>query len=86
MERNPSEGPLVHIIWGKAVDVLTRDETGGETDNQAVAAVYPMRSGGDRKERDIVTDVNEWGGSSTSSEAQLGASSSSNKISGMSTR
>ena len=31
MERNPSEGPLVHIIWGKAVDVLTREGTGGET-------------------------------------------------------
>jgi len=45
MERNPSGGPLVHIIWGEAVDVLTRDERGGETDKQAVVAVFPYAEG-----------------------------------------
>jgi len=32
------EGHRVHIIWGEAVDVLTRDGIGGETDDQVVAA------------------------------------------------
>jgi hypothetical protein len=35
------EGHWVHIIWGGTVDVLTHDERDGETDNQAVSAVYP---------------------------------------------
>jgi hypothetical protein len=35
------EGHWVHIIWGGAVDVLTRDERDGETDNQVVSTVYP---------------------------------------------
>jgi len=80
MERNPSEGPLVHMIWGEAVDVLTHDETGGETDNQVVAAAYSYAEWKGSQERDIVIDLNEWCGSSASSEAQLGASSSSYKI------
>jgi hypothetical protein len=32
------KGHWVHIIWGEAVDVLTRDGRSGETDGQVVAA------------------------------------------------
>jgi hypothetical protein len=60
--------------------VLTRDERGGETDNQVVAAFCPNAEWRDCGERDIVIDVNEWCRPGISSEAQLGASSSSYEV------
>jgi len=74
------EGHWVHIIWGGTVDVLTHDERDGETDNQVVSTVYPYAEWGNRGERDIMIDVNEWCGSSAGREERLGSSSSPCKI------
>jgi hypothetical protein len=55
MERDPSEGPLGTQNLGETVDVLTRDERGGETDNEVVVAVCPYaewRGRGERENRD----------------------------------
>jgi hypothetical protein len=74
------KGHRIHIIWGKAVDVLTHDEWSGEPAIKRSPPYTRTRSGGDRRERDFVIDVKERRGSSASSGAQLGASSSFYKI------
>jgi hypothetical protein len=54
------KGHRMHKTWGETVDVLTRDERGGETDNQVVAAVCSHTEWRGRGERRIVIEVNEW--------------------------
>ena len=81
-ERNPSEGPLgtQNRGGGGNVDVLTRDERGGETDNQVVAAVCPYTERRGCGELEIMIDANECRRPGTSRGAQLGASSSSYEV------
>lgn len=59
MERNPSEGPLMCNTWGRAVDVLTRDERVMKPTIKWPPKPARTRSGGDREEREVVIDVNE---------------------------
>ena len=79
-ERNPSEGPPNAQNLGETVDVLTRDERGGETDNRVVAALCPNTEREYHGERNIVINVNEWWWPGRSQETRLGASSTSYKI------
>ena len=53
------KGHWIHEIRGETADVLTRDERGGETDNQVVGAVCPYTERRGRGELEIVIDSNE---------------------------
>jgi len=53
------KGHWEYKIWGETADVLTRDERGGETDNQVVAAVCPYTERRGRGEPEIMIDGNE---------------------------